>query len=282
MNWFIYGLGGLAAAGAAYLWGMWEAAQLTVRAETLRFPDLPAAFDGFRIVQVSDPHLPRAPRPGEGARWRGERIAEMCRQARPDVIALTGDLVRGRRSQSGGWALLERLAPIAPTFVIPGNEDYQVCEKDLRLDFADTLARWRETGAAVLMNAARPITRDGDTLWLAGTDDSHEHKDDLDAAFANIPADGFIVLLSHSPEIITDPRSGRARLILCGHTHGGQICLPGGYPVFTHSAAGRAYAKGLLRVRGSWLSVSRGIGAVTIPIRLFCTPEVVVLELRRG
>jgi len=120
----------------------------------------------------------------------------------------------------------------------------------------------------------------GGELWIAGVNDLYSRAARPREAFEGVPDDGFVMLLSHSPDILDDPFAKRADLILAGHTHGGQVVPPMVGPVACSSRFGPRYAAGLHRVGESMLFVTRGLGEVVVPFRLGCEPEIAVLELR--
>jgi hypothetical protein len=138
-------------------------------------------------------------------------------------------------------------------------------------------AAWRATGARVLINQAQPLP--GLPAWIAGVDDPHRRRDDLTATLAGVPPGAFLVLLAHSPDIILRPPAARAGVIFCGHTHGGQVCLPGGWPPYRHARVPRRFASGLHRLQAGVLVVSRGVGVTRLPLRLFCPPQATLWRL---
>ncbi|HKQ96336.1 MAG TPA: hypothetical protein VJV75_00530, partial [Candidatus Polarisedimenticolia bacterium] len=135
-------------------------------------------------------------------------------------------------------------------------------------------------GIAVLHNRSVSIAPDGASpLALAGIDDRHAGKPDLDAALGGVPPGAPVILLSHNPDVLFDAARHGVALVLSGHTHGGQVRIPG-LPVLVRMSRYRL-DEGQYRTGSTVLVVSRGLGVTGLPIRLFCPPEAVLLTLRR-
>lgn len=255
---------------AALIWraGARQAAptRLVVEQADLAVPGLPAGLAGVRLLHLSDLHL-----------HRHSDIVPLIRlvaEAQPDLVAITGDLIGGRGGMDRSTSFLEAISPY-PTYLCPGNADYV---KDRR-DVMDT-GRWRDAGATVLINRATSLSPL--PAWIAGVDDPYRQRDNLPEALAEVPEGAFLILLAHSPDIIQRPGAGRANLTLCGHTHGGQICLPGGWPPWTHTRVHRRYASGVHQHGRGLLAVSRGVGVTRLPVRYFCPPQATMWRLVEG
>jgi hypothetical protein len=193
------------------------------------FPDLPAAFDGYRILQLTDTHLDELPD-------LAPRAAELVRGAPADLLALTGDY-RGKTKGPYGRAL-ELLAPVV--------EAAQASDGRLALlgnhDSAEMAAALEGLGLRVMLNESVTLRRGGEALIFTGVDDVHcFYTDQARWALRDAPP-GFHIALVHSPELADVAAEAGCRLYLCGHTHGGQICLPGGRPVITHLDRFREFA----------------------------------------
>jgi predicted MPP superfamily phosphohydrolase len=138
-------------------------------------------------------------------------------------------------------------------------------------------------GICMLFNECRPIVRDGQRIFLAGVDDPHFYRaDDIEKAASQIPSDAFSILLAHTPEVYNRAMSARFDLLLCGHTHGGQLCLPGGIPIKLESALPRFMGAGSWRHGRMVGYTSVGAGTSLLPVRLNCPPEVTLHTLREG
>jgi len=139
-----------------------------------------------------------------------------------------------------------------------------------------------DCGIVMLINEAVSVRRGSQTLSVAGVDDPHYYQcHDLEKAFRDVAPHDFSILLAHSPEIIYSINGQKIDLCLCGHTHGGQICLPRIGPVFTHCHTPRRYISGLWRYGDTVGFTSRGAGSSGLPVRFNCPPEIVMLTLNR-
>jgi predicted MPP superfamily phosphohydrolase len=261
------GAGGLAYAAAV------EPGWLDLERVTVALPGLPRAWEGVRIVQLSDLHW--GPYTGQ----REVRAAvQRANALEPHLVAVTGDFVLASASYAAPCAreLAALLAPLG-VFATLGNHDYWT-------DAAEVAAQLRGAGIRLLQNEAEPLVVGGARLWLAGLDDVWEGHHDLDAALAGVPQDEPALLLVHEPDVADQAAQSRHRLALqlSGHSHGGQVNLPLlGRPVLPRF--GRRYPVGLQAVPGASLQVytNRGVGVVAPPVRLGCRPELTELTLAR-
>lgn len=247
--------------------GLRNTLDLRLRQNEVVLPRLPAAFDGFRLLQLSDLHI-------DLSEAHAGRLAACVRCIACDACVLTGDY----RFATGGscaaaLAALQRLAAVLPrpAYAVLGNHD------GIAL-----LAGLEALGVRVLMNEHAAIERAGQRLFLAGIDDAHYFRThDLARAAAGLPAAACTVLLSHTPQPYREAAAQGFDLMLCGHTHGGQICLPGGIPVLTDCPAPRRFARGAWRHAALAGYTSAGCGCSVAEARFFCPPELVVHVLRR-
>jgi len=246
--------------------GRRNALAIEVREQELPLTGLPAAFDGFTLLHLSDLHVDMRPD-------FVPALAEVLRPLRYDVTVLTGDY-RARTFGPSAAALdgMRRLraALTGPAYAVLGNHD------TIRM-----VPGLEHMGYRVLLNESERLARDGDSLHLAGIDDAHYYRmENFHRATAGIPADACAILLSHTPEIYRHAAHAGFALMLCGHTHGGQICLPGGVPVLTDADCPRAFARGLWRYHGMTGYTSVGTGSCIVDVRLNCPPEVTLHRLR--
>ncbi|MHB9026262.1 MAG: metallophosphoesterase [Armatimonadota bacterium] len=262
--WSKIGLGVLL--GAAIFRGVANSRKLQVREETACIPDLPEQFAGFRLLQISDLHLPRR---SNMIPLLLEHIVEID----PDLLCLTGDFVFTALSLQTVDAFLTALAPRRVLGVL-GNADYRPGITD-----ADR-QRW-ERQITLLNNRAIRLDRGDDHLWIAGVDDPHQGRDSLLTALEAVPAAAPTILLAHSPEVILRGIDPRIRLILSGHTHGGQICLPNGNALYTNTSLPRRYASGWHTLGNAQMYVSRGVASTRVPLRYGCPPEITLFTLLR-
>ena len=230
---------------------------------------LPPALDGLRIVQVSDIHFTfRSSR-------RYRRLREQIVAASPDVIAFTGDMVNHHRWWDRAVDWIAALPAEIPKVAVPGNWEYRAAGG------AGPFRRSMErAGVRPLLNQAALIpVRDG-IIQVVGFDDIRYGRFEPDAAFKDIDPDQFVVALCHNPDILlyTDP--DRFDLLLCGHTHGGQVRMPRYGAITTSTRLGKRYEAGRYELAPErYLYVSRGLGEGHIWVRLLCPPELVVVTL---
>ena len=229
-------------------------------------PGLPAALDGYRILHLSDLHI-------DASEPLAHAIVEAVRPLRYDVCVLTGDY---RFRTSGPTELV-----IANMQRLRGSLAGEVYAVFGNHDSVTMLPEFERMGIRVLMNEHARLERSGVPIYLAGIDDAHFFgADNLARALEAIPPDALIVMLSHTPEVFRQAAHAAVDLLLCGHTHGGQICLPGGWPLLLDARIPRRLGKGSWR-HGQMLGyTSPGAGASVVEVRLNCPPEVTIHELR--
>ena len=264
----------LLALAALLAWALWANKALVLTEYTAAPEGLPQAFGGFKIAQVSDLHNAAF---GED----NGKLLSLLREADPDIIAVTGDLVDSRRTDvDSAAAFIEAAAEIAPVYYVTGNHE-------ARLDFADIERRLLDAGAAVLRGEAAYIERGGERIRLAGIDDpAFAGADGSAAERAARSLEGLMegescsILLAHRPELVRTYAGYGADLVLSGHAHGGQIRLPLLGGLF---APGQGflpeYDAGLYEADGTLLVVSRGLGNSAFPLRVNNRPELVLITL---
>jgi predicted MPP superfamily phosphohydrolase len=249
--------------------GQRNALDIRLTAEVFDFPDLPPAFDGYRLLHVTDPHLDTL----EGT---AERIAALVESCEADLLVLTGDY---RRRVHGPFEqVLEPLARIVGAartrdgaIALLGNHNPAAMVEPLE-----------RRGLPFLINETLTLDRGDGALHLTGFDDVHYfYTPEADAAAAAVPP-GFRVALVHSPEFAFSAARAGYRLYVCGHTHGGQVCLPGGVPVLTASEIGHRFVRGRWRCGDMHGFTSRGAGTSGLPVRFFSRGEVTLITLRRA
>ncbi len=248
--------------------GRRNARRIEVRHNRIVLPHLPAAFEGFTLLQISDLHLDMAPD-------FPHALIEAVRQVKYDLCVLTGDF---RAETYGPYeAALTGLQQVrahldGEVYAILGNHD-TVCmvpgieAMDIRL----------------LLNEQVVLQRGDDSVYLAGIDDPHYYRaDNLEKAADNIPEEALSILLAHSPEIYRHAAHADFDVMLCGHTHAGQICLPGGYPVMCNASCPRAYCAGAWEYQGLAGYTAAGSGACIVDVRINCPPEITLHHLHRA
>jgi len=232
-------------------------------------PRWPAALDEFSICQLTDLH--------RGA-WISEayirQAVELALDFAPQLIVLTGDYVSSARYAESCAAALSGLSAPLGVYAVMGNHDYW--SRDVhRIQRA-----LEKAGVSFLTNRAVAIEHRGARFWLAGVDDLMAGEPDLGQALAGIPAGEPIILLCHEPDFAPYAAEQGVLLQISGHSHGGQIAIPGMKPVLPR--LGRLYPIGLMQVEESdtLVYVSGGLGVVFPPIRFRCPPEITSLQLR--
>ena len=233
---------------------------------------------GAKILVAGDFHFA----PGDDA--RAEKVVNAILEEAPDAVFLVGDYVNGhtRESAMQPEAIARHFGRIAerfPVFAVLGNHDAYIGRRKIAGAF-------REAGIRVFEEKGVQELRlpGGRRFMVGGTLDAHSYFPVFDAAeIPENPSNGALpfILLSHSPDVLPFLNAG-ADLTLCGHTHGGQLCLPGGWPIFNSCRiVGNDFAAGMQTVpqSGKAIFITRGLGTSILPARFFCPPELAVIEL---
>jgi predicted MPP superfamily phosphohydrolase len=234
------------------------------------FESLPESFNGFKILHLSDFHFYDNPD-------YIAAIERLCSGIETDLTVITGDFpfddtipqdfviectrraIAGIQSPHGFLACL-------------GNNDR-----------AELMRPLEDIDVRVQQNTLWPVNKGGQTIYVAGVDDPHRYRSgNVAAAIDSAPAEGFKILMAHSPELANDAAKLGVHLYLCGHTHGGQICLPGGIPIFSNMRASRRYLARPWKLGNMQGFTSRGLGTTAVPCRFFCPPEATVIALSRA
>lgn len=244
---------------------------LVVEPVTVQLDRLPSAFDGLTIAHISDLHF--------GGWMNAERMATVVKRINalnPDVVAITGDFVT-RITPQMAHEMAQTLGQLcAPegVFGVFGNHDHWTNAQRV----GDALAAG---GVRVLVNESVTLHRDGAVLVIAGLDDIWENRQDLNAALRDSPPGAAVVLLVHEPDYAhTVAEDGRVGLQLSGHTHGGQIRLPG-IGALVLPQLGRDFDQGLFRLEGGLqVYVTRGVGMLSPAVRFLCPPEITLITLK--
>jgi len=275
---FLYA-GAAVVAGAAVLGtdGLVQSRHPRVVKVEIALDRLPRAFDGFTIAQLSDFHYEE--------RFSVVPISksvEMVNRLAPDLTVLTGDFVTVRIFE---WqkSLAEAAATALPCarilqrlegqkFGIMGNHDAAGYPERV-------IAALENHDIPVLQNRAVPLERGGARIWLAGIDDILKGDPNLPATLAGIPPGETTILLAHEPDFADEAAHGQVDLQLSGHSHGGQVWIPGiGAPWLPPLA--RKYPRGLYQIGPLTLYTNIGIGTIRAPIRINCPPELTLITLR--
>lgn len=231
------------------------------RVELAGFPN---AFNGFKILHLSDLHL-------DVFEGMGSHVGRLCSALNCDVALITGDF---RFHTHGNYypvfkeikALTRDLNCKYGCYGILGNHDF--------LEFVPKL----EThGVRMLLNESTILEKDGVQLHIVGLDDAHFYgTHDYSKGFSDVPDNATKILMIHSPETLDEAYQHGADFVLSGHTHGGQLCLPGGFPLWLNASCPRKHCRGNWIHRGIKGYTSSGTGSSGLPIRFNCPPEIVV------
>lgn len=245
-----------------------NAERILVKRNEMRFKTLPPLFEGFTILHISDLHVDM----NEAAM---NRLIELVGSMQYDVCVLTGDY-RGRTFGPFQPALdgVARLAAHLkqPIYAVLGNQDTIQMVPGLEA-----------MSVRVLLNECETIVRKDQRIYLAGIDDAHFFRvDNIEKAALSIPRGEFSILLSHTPEVYRQAAHANFDLMLSGHTHGGQICLPGSIPIKLEAVLPRRMGAGPWQYSGMTGYTSVGAGSSVVPVRLNCPPEITLHHLRRG
>jgi uncharacterized protein len=255
-----------------------------------RIPCLPQGTPPLRLLHISDLHLRSVQR-------RKRRFLAGLERTRPDLVVATGDLIGDRESAPAVAETLGAIRPrLARLFVLGSNDYYaprllnpikyfrpggtQGTRSSARPNpWREMTSLLEEQGWKLINNRAIELGADGDSIDVVGLDDPHINRHDLSVATAR-NGEGFRLGVVHSPDAAPDLAKLGYDLILSGHTHGGQIRVPGVGALVTNSVLPRHMARGVHRMDGAWLHISAGLGtSMFAPMRFACRPEVCVLEL---
>jgi len=245
-----------------------NAERVTVRQHELKFSALPGSFDGYTILHISDMHV-------EMSEAAMEHLIKIVHGMSYDLCVLTGDY---RAKTFGPFdAALRGVEKVRaylrpPIFGVLGNHDT-----------VQMVPALEAMGIRMLLNECEVLARGGERIHLAGIDDAHFYRvDNIEKAASQIPSDEFSILLSHTPEIYRQAAHANFNLMLCGHTHGGQLCLPGSIPIKLEAVLPRRMGAGVWEYGDMIGYTSRGAGSSVVPVRLNCPPEITLHRLRRG
>ncbi|GAB3057717.1 metallophosphoesterase [Salinicoccus sesuvii] len=246
--------------------------------ESLRVPE---AFDGYKIIQISDFHNA----------WFGFRSSKLIREIRKidgDVIFVTGDVIDRRTPNfKRSMGLISQLVDILPTYYVTGNHEahyrgFDRLERAIDASGMKNISRSNER-----LNAGNDHIRlvGMEDLWFYGTDGDHQvvddFKEDLEHRLENRP-DRFTIVLSHRPELFDVYTSFPIDIVFTGHAHGGQIRLPVVKGLYApHQGVLPKYTEGVHKENDTSMVVSRGLGNSRFPFRVFNRPEIIVMELKR-
>jgi uncharacterized protein len=232
------------------------------------YDNLPESFCGFKMLHLTDLHA-------DGLMGLADAISKHLMGLEVDLCVMTGDYryeIRGPCHDV--YPPMERILRSVNARLgvigILGNHDV-----------SEEISGLERLGVRMLVNEALELRCGRENVWVIGLDDPHYYGcDDLPAALRNVPSEAFKILLVHTPEVIEEAEEFGVDLYLCGHTHGGQICLPFIGPIVTNANCSRAYARGVWKYKRLQGYTSPGVGTSGVPVRFFCPPEIGLIELR--
>ena len=250
--------------------GVRNALSPQLRRIQISYPHLPAAFDGYSVLHVSDLHI-------DGLTQLPNALAPLLANLHPDLCLITGDY----RFEDHGpcdavYPLMKSLRGLLEArdgvFAILGNHDISPIAHEL-----DAI------GYRMLINEAVEIERGGQSIWLGGLDDPFDYKcDDLPGTLEGIPQEAFKILMVHTPELYKEAAAANVALYLCGHTHAGQIQFPYLGCVRHNCPCPEEFAYGHWQEGGMQGYTTSGAGCSALPVRFNCPPELILFELRRA
>jgi predicted MPP superfamily phosphohydrolase len=260
LRWSHVVLSAVLMATGLYWRGLRNAKQVRVTHNIIRSPRLPTAFHGYTLLQISDLHV-------DMNMEVMQRVKSLVHRLHYDVCVLTGDF---RGKTFGPFeATLKGVAHLrdtlnSPTYGVLGNHDTIAMVPALEA-----------MGIRMLLNEKDVLERGSQRIHLAGIDDAHFYQvDNIEKAAAGIPHNEFSILISHTPEIYRHAAHAGFDVLISGHTHGGQICLPGGIPLTLDSTLPRRMGSGAWDYQDMIGYTSKGVGSSVVPVRFNCPPEI--------
>ncbi len=234
----------------------------------IHVPNLPPQFDGFTFLHLSDLHVDMSVK-------ATQVLIEQIKSLEYDACVLTGDY----RAKTNGpiEAAMQGMLHLndhlkSPVYAVLGNHD------SIRM-----VPELEQAGIRFLLNEAIEIKQQNESIYLAGIDDAHYYRvDNIEKAAEQIPTNKISIILSHTPEVYRQAAHAGFDLLFCGHTHGGQICLPGGMPVILDAKCPRRMGSGEWQYADLTGYTSRGAGTCIVDVRLNCPPEITLHTLRCG
>lgn len=252
-----------------YQRGYHNATRIVINRERIHFSDLPAPFHGYTLLHLTDIHA-------DFISGYDNVICESIKNLEYDACVMTGDYrakISGsiKGSMKGMKKITSTIRAKDGIFATLGNHDTYRMTVPLE-----------KMGLTVLANESIAINRENSRLQITGIDDPYYYYTDQALTALEETEKGFKIALVHTPSLYDVAAENRYQLYLCGHTHGGQICLPGGYPVILHLRHGRKYYRGLWRYREMTGFTSQGCGTIGIPIRFNTVSEATLITLLKG
>ena len=254
------------------LWIWWGNGAVKLTEYSIDHPDLPESFSGMKIAHISDLHNAELGRDNE-------KILKILREARPDIIAITGDLIDSRRTDIEiSVKFVQQAVQVAPTYYATGNHESRIA------DYPKLEEAMLAAGVTVLRDEYAHLEADGETIRVIGLEDPafKRHTSDQTAQVLSDlgSGEGFSLVLAHRPELLEAYAEAGADVVLSGHAHGGQVRVPfiGGV-IAPHQGFFPDLTEGVHEKSGTHLVISRGLGNSLFPFRVNNRPEVVLVTL---
>jgi predicted MPP superfamily phosphohydrolase len=259
-----WGIGALIASYPLFI----ERRRFQINTYKIPVPNLPQTFNGFTMVQLADIHY------GFLMPLRVvKKLLDKANSIKRDIIVCTGDNVHQHNNTTQIdilWPELLKLTAPHGVYSVLGNHDHWA-------DFSRS-QYWLNKSGQNLRHKAISIKRGAEKIWIGGCGDYMEDKIGMDKAFENVPREDCKIALSHNPDTADTFFKTRVDLMICGHTHGGQVKIPfWGTPVLpVHN---KSYISGFITTPKTRLFISKGLGWAIIPVRFNCLPEIAILKL---
>lgn len=267
-----------AALCALITWTIWQNHTVSVTHFTAVSRELPPSFSGFKIAQVSDLH-------NASFGPHNEDIIDALNREKPDMIALTGDLISSTHlDMEIATQFIKRAQNIAPCYFVTGNHEARIGSDYLKLK-----KNLKNAGVVILENKVTALAHGNDFIQIAGLEDpefvgraSYLQKAVITRKLKDLPLQrGYTLLLSHRPEAFEEYRNAHIDLVLSGHTHGGQLRLPFiGALVAPNQGLFPRFDSGSYSDGKTTMFISRGLGSSVIPFRFNDQPELVFITLQ--
>lgn len=254
---------------AAAVFVIYEDNHLVVKNFEYKNNKVPEEFDGYRIVQISDVH-------DKSFGKNNKKLILAVEELDPDIIVITGDIIDTERSRiEKAGNLVKNLSGIAPVYYVSGNHEDDYLSEDKYNELMKVLA---DSGAYVFNESKQiEIEKGNDEIILCGLKDKDLLKTDI-----KMPEDSLNILLAHEPQWLRRYNEMNADVVFSGHTHAGQIALPGGKAIF---APGQGlfpeYSEGVYNYGNVTLYLNGGLGTAGPPVRFFTNPEIFCVRLGR-
>ncbi len=250
----------------AYSKGLSQAKNILVQDVKVPLKNLPENFSGFRILHLSDLHI-------DAIEGLEDIIIQKIKPLQYDLCVMTGDF---RRDTTGGF---QQILPAMKKLVTTLHPEYGILAVLGNHDTFQMVRALEPFGIRFLVNETVSIRKENKNLRITGVDDTYYYYTDMALHALEKPSDNFSIALSHTSELSDVAAENGYGLYLCGHTHGGQVCLPGGIPIISHQKGGKDRVRGLWYQNGMTGYTNPGAGVSGVPLRFNCPPEVTVLEL---